>query len=162
MEHRAVIESTTVEAVQELLSRHAFLEAFAEEVGVTPGAVEITQEPHAVEASMPWAFRTDKAGIPSLARKFLPQEVQLTWWQQWKTNAPAGDIRVELDGRPAATCTGKATLQQDGDDVRYVVVTETKTHGVPWPVGGKVESMINKDLVGWILSVQARVANRET
>ncbi len=52
-------------------------------------------------------------------------------------------------------------MAQDGDDVHYTVVTETKTSGVPWPLGGKVESMINKDLVGWILSVQARVANRE-
>jgi hypothetical protein len=85
----------------------------------------------------------------------------LNWWQQWKHSDPDGDIRVELHGRPAATCTGRASLSQNGDDVEYVVVTETKTSGVPWPLGGKVESMINKDLVGWILSVQARVANRD-
>jgi hypothetical protein len=161
MEHKAVIESTTVEAVQQLLSEHAFLEAFAKEVGVTTGEIAVTEQADAVEATMPWAFRTDKAGIPSLAQKFLPQEVQLQWWQEWKTNAPDGDIRVELHGRPAATCTGSARLSQNGDDVEYVVVTQTKTNGVPWPLGGKVESMINKDLVGWILSVQARVANRE-
>jgi hypothetical protein len=162
MEHRAVIESTTVAAVQELLSQHAFLEAFAQEVGVTAGDIDITEEPHAVQASMPWQFRTDKAGIPSLAQKFLPQEVHLNWWQQWQTAEPSGDIKVELDGHPAATCTGRASLRQDGEDVEYLVVTETQTRGVPWPLGGKVESMINKDLVGWILSVQARVANRET
>ena len=162
MEHKAVIESTTVEAVQRLLSEHAFLEAFAAEVGVTPGDIDVSEQPHAVEATMPWAFRTDKAGIPSLAQRFLPQEVQLVWWQEWKTAEPSGDIRVELHGRPAATCTGRASLSQSGDDVEYVVVTETRTSGVPWPLGGKVESMINKDLVGWILSVQARVANRET
>ena len=78
---------------------------------------------------MPWAFRTDRAGIPSLAQKFLPQEVQLDWWQQWKHSDPDGDIRVELHGRPAATCTGRASLSQNGDDVEYVVVTETKTSG---------------------------------
>ena len=162
MEHRAVIESTTVEAVRKLLSEHAFLEAFAEEVGVTAGPIDISEEDGSVEATMPWAFRTDAAGIPSLAQKFLPQEVQLNWWQAWRTSEAQGDIRVELDGRPAATCTGKASLTQNGDDVEYLVVTETRTSGVPWPLGGKVESMINKDLVGWILSVQARVANRET
>ena len=162
MEHRAVIESTTVEAVQQLLSQHAFLEAFAKEVGVTAGDIDIEQESEAVAASMPWAFRTDKAGIPSLAQRFLPKEVELLWWQQWRNSEPDGDIKVELHGSPAATCTGKATLAQKGDDVEYLVVTETKTHGVPWPLGGKVESMINKDLVGWILSVQARVANRES
>jgi hypothetical protein len=161
MEHRAVIESTTVEAVQQLLSEHAFLQAFATEVGVDTGQIEISHDADAVQASMPWAFRTDAAGIPSLAQKFLPQEVQLNWLQQWKHSDPDGDIRVELHGRPAATCTGRASLSQHGDDVEYVVVTETKTSGVPWPLGGKVESMINKDLVGWILSVQARVANRE-
>jgi hypothetical protein len=160
MEHRAVLESTTVEAVQNLLSQHAFLEAFAQEVGVTPGAIDVTAEPQAVEASMPWAFRTDKAGIPSLAQKFLPQEVHLNWWQSWRTAEPTGHIKVELSGHPAATCTGQASLRQDGDDVEYLVVTQTQTHGVPWPLGGKIESMINKDLVGWILSVQARVANR--
>lgn len=162
MEHRATIAATTVEAVQHLMSQHAFLEAFAKEVGVNTGEIDITEQPDAVEAQMPWEFRTDRAGIPSLAQKFLPQEVQLTWWQEWKHSAPSGDIRVELRGRPAATCTGRASLSQNGDDVEYVVVTETKTHGVPWPLGGKVESMINKDLVGWILSVQARVADRQT
>lgn len=161
MEHRAVIESTTVEAVQKLLSEHAFLEAFAKEVGVDTGKIDISKESDAVEAQMPWAFRTDKAGIPSLAQKFLPKEVHLTWWQEWKDTEPSGSIRVELDGTPAATCTGDARLSQNGDDVEYVVTTETKTHGVPWPLNGKIESMINKDLVGWILEVQARVANRE-
>jgi hypothetical protein len=161
MEHRAILQSTTVEAVRELLSEHAFLEAFAKEVGVTPGPIDVNDEPGAVEASMPWAFRTDKAGIPSLAQKFLPQEVHLNWWQSWHTSDPSGAIKVELTGHPAATCTGQASLRQDGDDVEYLVVTQTRTHGVPWPLGGKIESMINKDLVGWILSVQARVANRE-
>jgi hypothetical protein len=161
MEHRAIIESATVQAVQQLLSQHAFLEAFAKEVGVTSGEIDISEADDAVEAQMPWSFRTDKAGIPSLAQRFLPQEVELVWWQEWKADEPLGDIRVELHGHPAATCTGRASLAQSGDDVEYVVVTETKTNGVPWPLGGKVESMINKDLVGWILSVQARVANRE-
>lgn len=160
MEHRAVIESTTVQAVQQLLSQHAFLEAFASEVGVTAGDIEVTQADEAVEATMPWQFRTDKAGIPSLAQKFLPKEVHLNWWQEWNSDG-TGEIKVDLDGKPAATCTGKASLRQDGDNVEYLVVTDTTTHGVPWPLNGKVESMINKDLVGWILSVQARVANRE-
>jgi hypothetical protein len=162
MEHRTLIESTTVEAVQRLLSEHAFLEAFAAEVGVSTGEIDVVKSEDAVQATMPWAFRTDRAGIPSLAQKFLPQEVQLNWWQQWRLSEPDGDIKVELHGHPAATCTGRATLTQSGDDVEYVVVTQTKTSGVPWPLGGKVESMINKDLVGWILSVQARVANRES
>ena len=161
MEHRAVIESTTVEAVHELLTKHAFLEDFAKEVGVTPGPIEGSQDADAVEASMPWSFSTENPAIPSLAQKFLPKEVELVWWQQWRADA-TGDIKVDLDGTPAATCVGKASLHQDGDNVEYLVVTETKTHGVPWPLNGKVESMINKDLVGLILSVQARVANRET
>lgn len=160
MEHKAVISSTTVQSVQQLLSEHAFLEAFAKEVGVTAGDIDITHESDGIQASMPWAFRTDKAGIPSLAQKFLPREVELVWWQQWQNVEPDGDIRVELHGRPAATCTGRARLSQNGDDVEYLVTTETRTNGVPWPLGGKIESMINKDLVGWILSVQARVANR--
>jgi len=161
MEHRAVIESTTVEKVQQLLNEHAFLEAFAKEVGVTPGPIEVDEEAQIVTTTMPWAFRTDKAGIPSLAQKFLPKEVHLVWQQQWQDDA-TGHITVELDGTPAATCTGKATLTQNGDHVDYLVVTQTKTHGVPWPINGKIESSINKDLVGWILSVQARVANRES
>ena len=86
--------------------------------------------------------------------------MELVWEQQWLDDA-TGSITVELHGTPAATCNGKASLTQDGDNVDYLVVTETKTHGVPWPINGKIESTINKDLVGWILSVQARVANRE-
>ncbi len=87
MEHKAVIESTTVDAVQRLLSEHAFLEAFAKEVGVTTGQIDIDQKPDEIAATMPWAFRTDKAGIPSLAQKFLPQEVELQWSQTWQTEA---------------------------------------------------------------------------
>lgn len=162
MEHREVIQDTTVEAVRTLLSQHAFLQAFAQEVGVTAGPIDISTKPESVEASMPWAFRTDVAGIPSLAQRFLPKEVQLNWWQAWRCDEAQGDIRVDLDGRPAATCTGRASLTQSGQDVEYLVVTSTQTRGVPWPLGGKVEDMINKDLVGWILSVQARVANRQT
>lgn len=160
MEHRALLEATTVEKVQQLLNEHAFLEAFAQEVGVTPGPIEVDESVEPAKTSMPWSFRTDKAGIPSLAQKFLPKEVQLVWEQQWQDNA-TGSITVELNGTPAATCTGRASLTQDGDNVDYLVVTDTKTHGVPWPINGKIESTINKDLVGWILSVQARVANRE-
>ena len=156
-----MLSDTTVDAVQRLLSEHAFLEAFAQEVGVEAGEIAVVEGPQAVEATMPWAFRTDIPGIPSLAQKFLPREVQLNWWQEWRHREPHGDIRVDLEGHPAATCTGRARLTQVGDHVEYVVTTETKTRGVPWPLGGKVESMINKDLVGWILSVQARVANRE-
>ena len=102
MEHKALIESTTVDAVQRLLSEHAFLEAFAKEVGVTTGEIDIDQRDEAIAATMPWAFRTDKAGIPSLAQKFLPQEVQLQWSQSWQLEAPNGDITVELHGHPAA------------------------------------------------------------
>jgi hypothetical protein len=160
MEHREVLSSTTVDAVRQLLSEHAFLEAFAREVGVEPGEIAVVEGPQAVEASMPWAFSTDIPVIPSWARPLLPSEVRLNWWQEWRHREPHGDIRVDLEGRPAATCTGTARLTQAGDDVEYVVVTETKTKGVPWPLGGKVEAMVNKDLVGWILSVQARVANR--
>ena len=41
------------------------------------------------------------------------------------------------------------------------LATSTSTKAsLPFPLAGKVQSMIDKDLVGWILSVQARVLAR--
>lgn len=154
MEHNATLMGTTVEFLRLLLVTEQFQHDFAQEVGVDMERLSV--QPDRVE--MAWQFSTQKDGIPSLAKKLLPPTVNLTWDQEW-TSQTAGGLLVRLTGTPSAKCTGEAQLLQAGDDVTYAVTTETKTN-LPWPVGGRVESMINKDLVGWILRVQVRVAQR--
>lgn len=159
MEHRHIVSGTSVEAVRELLIQRQFLEAFSDEVGVTLGDIDMSDTGNPACATMPWEFHTDIDGIPSLARKFLPRSVHVLWTQEWRDDA-SGLLRVDLSGKPSAVCTGDATLIQQQNDVNYTVLTTTKT-SLHWPMAGKVGSMINKDLVGWILTVQVRVLRRQ-
>lgn len=139
-----------------------FLHAFAKEVGVEVSDLVTETSGDDSVATMQWQFSTDKDGIPSLAKKMLPGEVRLSWSQQWGPLADGvaeGALKVNLLGSPKATSTGSATLTAAGDGCTLATSTKTKAE-LPFPIAGKVQSMIDKDLVGWILSVQARVLNR--
>lgn len=162
VEHTTRFLSSTVEQIRNEFSSVDFLHDFSSEVGVTNDGAEVAEDNGATTAEMPWSFPTDRPGIPSLAKKLLPAEVKLDWKQRWEAaseQAADGEIHVALYGSPSATVVGQATLRQDGADVRYLVATTVKT-SLRWPVAGTVESMVDKDLVGWILSVQARVLRR--
>lgn len=144
------------------LTSEDFLRAFAAEVGVEIDSLSCDSGLDPATAQMDWRFSTQKPGIPTLARKMLPQEVRLNWAQQWGpvTDGRAkGDLEVQLLGKPQATSTGHALLLPGPDGSRLTTTTSTKA-ALPFPIAGRVQSMIDKDLVGWILSVQARVINR--
>ncbi len=147
--------------LSELISEE-FLLAFAEEVGVEVDDLVVGTSGDDAVAKMLWQFSTDKDGIPSLAKKMLPGEVRLSWAQSWGTltdGVAAGTLEVNLLGNPKAVSNGTATLTAAGDGCTLATSTTTKA-SLPFPIAGKVQSMIDKDLVGWILSVQARVLTR--
>lgn len=147
--------------LSELISEE-FLLAFAEEVGVEVDDLIVGTSGDDAAAKMLWQFSTDKDGIPSLAKKMLPGEVRLSWAQSWGTltdGVAAGTLEVNLLGNPKAVSNGTATLTVAGDGCTLATSTTTKA-SLPFPIAGKVQSMIDKDLVGWILSVQARVLTR--
>lgn len=162
MEHTFDLPLPAAGALEELTDQD-FLRAFALEVGVVVSDLRCTTSADGAAARMSWQFSTAKPGIPELARKFLPGEVHLEWSQTWGPLTGAGDatgtLEVRLLGRPSATCTGRSTLVGTGTGSQLTTSTRTEA-SLPRPLAGKVEAMIDRDLVGWILSVQARVLAR--
>jgi hypothetical protein len=162
MEHTSTFIGIAPEAVLAEFVDPEFLIAFSTEVGVTSGDLEQSSADGVESAAMPWRFPTDRPGIPSLAKKFLPDEVHLDWSQQWGpvSNPPIpGAIHVALHGSPSADVDAKTDLIHRGEDTVYRVRSKTRT-SLRWPLAGTVESSIDKELVGWILQVQARVLRR--
>ena len=150
------------ETVLAELSSEDFLHAFSTEVGVEVDGLTCTTDGDMAAATMDWRFSTAKPGIPDLAQKLLPGEVRLSWTQGWGPlvdGGANGTLEVLLLGTPRATSTGSAHLRPTGTGSVLATSTSTKA-SLPFPVAGKVQSMIDKDLVGWILSVQARVLTR--
>jgi hypothetical protein len=139
-----------------------FLHAFATEVGVEVDSLTCDSPGERATATMLWRFSTAKAGIPELAQKLLPDEVRLSWAQEWgplTDQGSEGTLEVHLLGSPKATTLGTSQLLLVDGGSTLTTTTSTKA-SLPFPLAGKVQSMIDKDLVGWILSVQARVVAR--
>ena len=144
------------------LTGESFLRAFAAEVGVDVRELTCAADGDHAVASMDWTFETDRPGIPELAKRFLPADVHLRWNQSWGPLAgdrAAGRLEVLLLGRPSATSTGQCELLAADEGSTLRTSTSTKAD-LPFPVAGRVESLIDKELVGWILTVQARVLQR--
>jgi len=149
-------------AVHADLISEDFLRAFATEVGVEVDSLVCQDSGDRALASMQWRFSTSKPGIPELAQKLLPGEVRLSWAQEWgplTDEGSEGTLEVHLLGSPKATSTGTSQLLVVDGGSTLATSTSTKA-SLPFPLAGKVQSMIDKDLVGWILSVQARVLSR--
>lgn len=160
MDHVSNLAIPAARAWEEITSE-AFLRDFAAEVGVEVGELTCGDEDGRAVASMLWSFETDRPGIPELAKRFLPRDVQLRWSQSWDPldGRAAGRLEVELHGRPSATSVGKSLLVPAPAGSTLTTSTSTSAD-LPFPVRRGVESMIDKELVGWILSVQARVLTR--
>lgn len=162
MEHRHTFTGVSPEAVFAEFTAPDFLHAFSAEVGVVSEDLKTADADGVQSADMPWSFPTNRPGIPSLAQKLLPSQVRLDWHQAWGPlagDSVPGSIHVVLHGKPSADVTASAQLGGQGSDTVYTVHTTTKT-SLKWPVAGTVETTIDKELVGWILSVQARVLRR--
>lgn len=172
MEHRFSLPRTAPGAHAALTSE-SFLRDFAHEVGVTVTGLESdTDDPSVARSTMHWTFSTAGSGIPDLARTLLPEQVRLRWDQAWGSlvdDRAVGRLEVTLLGRPSATCTGRAELVGGAGPTRggpvgsaaSVLSTATRTESsLPRPLGPRIEAMIDRELVGWILSVHARVLAR--
>lgn len=162
MEHREGITGVDVQDVRQQLVDKEFLAAFADEVGVHTNAATLTHNAGVDHAVLVWSFSMDKPGIPSLARKFLSDQVTLTWDQTWQPVSGEGcdgQLLVTLDGKPGATSHGRCQVRAQGDSAVLMTDTSTRT-SLPRLVAGGIEATIDKELVGWILQVQARVLRR--
>ena len=161
MQHEIPVSLSAERALDELVDE-AFLRAFATEVGVEVQDLTTAVQDDEQVASMVWSFDTDRPGIPSVARKLLPGDVRLRWSQWWGPLAgdrASGRLEVVLLGTPSATSTATCALVPAPSGSTLTTTTSTRTR-LPRAVGGPIEGRIDKDLVGWILSVQARVLAR--
>jgi hypothetical protein len=147
------------------LTSEPFLRAFAAEVGVTLEDLEVGQEEDHSVARMGWSFDPDIPGVPELAKRFLPDRVRLDWAQSWAPldadDSAAGRLDVVLQGRPGATAVGQCALAPAADGSVLRTMTRTSTE-LPFPLAGRIESLIDSELIGWIVTVQARVLVRRT
>ncbi len=168
MEHRFEL-SIPADVVLADLTSEDFLRAFSKEVGVDVGTLTCSgatgdgaSDDGRARATMQWSFPTDRPGIPDLARKLLPERVELNWAQQWgpmEGDTAQGTLEANLTGRPTAVSHGTCQLTVAGTGSALITHTTTKA-SLPFPVRKTVESTIDRELVGWILSVQARVLTR--
>jgi len=81
--------------------------------------------------------------IPSFARKFVGDEIEIRQTETWSDPSGASLV-VEIPGKPGRL-TGTITLAADGDGTVETVSGELKV-GIPM-VGGKLEKMISDLLV---------------
>lgn len=162
MQHTELIPGVTVDQVRTELVSNDYLIAFGEELGVTTKSADLSAEQGVDRAVLVWSFSTAKPGIPSLARKFLSDEVTLTWDQSWSgifKDKASGELVVTLDGRPGATSKGTSSIAASESGVSLITDTSTRT-SLPRLVAAGIEGSIDKELVGWIIAVQARVLRR--
>ena len=163
MQHQTNLSLNAAAALAELADE-AFLRAFSTEVGVEVRELTTATQDGEEVASMLWSFDTDRPGIPTVARKLLPGDVKLRWSQWWgplEADRAVGRLEVVLMGTPSATATGQCQLAAAGPGSVLTTNTTTKAK-LPWGVAGPIEARIDKDLVGWIISVQARVLERRS
>lgn len=161
MEHQTALPVPAQTTLAELTSED-FLRAFAAEVGVEVRDLARRDVGDRSEAAMDWWFETERKGIPELAKRLLPARVHLRWDQSWgplDSGQASGRLGVRLLGRPSAMSTGDCLLTDAAPGSLLRTSTTTKAD-LPFPVAGRVESLIDRELVGWILSVQARVLAR--
>ncbi|MGB8022151.1 MAG: DUF2505 domain-containing protein [Candidatus Nanopelagicales bacterium] len=158
MEHPIDLAVPASVALAELTGE-GFLRDFAAELGIDMVALSLGRSGDQTLASMDWRLDTGKHDVPDLARRFLPEHVQMRWDQAWgplRNGRARGTIEVAIVGRPSATTSGECRLVAVDPGCRLTTSTTTRAQ-LPRPLAGRVEALIDRDLVGWILSVQGRL-----
>ena len=91
-------------------------------------------------------------GIPSFAKKFVGEEIQIVQHEQWKS-ASGATLKVEIPGKPGAL-DGSIDLSQNGSGTVETVDGDIKVK-IPM-IGGKLEALIG-DLLASALRTEERV-----
>lgn len=91
--------------------------------------------------------------VPSVAKKFMGDEINIVQREQWTTLEHA-DLHVSVPGRPG-DMTGSVALTGSGASTTYTVDVAIKA-SIPL-VGGKIEGLI-ADMFSKALRAESRVA----
>ena len=91
-------------------------------------------------------------GIPSFAKKFVGDEIQIVQREQWKGGSGA-TLKVEIPGKPGAL-DGSIGLSQNGSGTIETVEGDIRVK-IPM-IGGKLEALIG-DLLTAALRTEERV-----
>jgi hypothetical protein len=94
-------------------------------------------------------------GIPSFAKKFVGDEIQIVQHESWSGPTAAG-LEVEIPGKPGRMLGGIA-LRGDGSSTTETVAGEIKV-SIPM-IGGKLESLIG-DLLRSALRTEEKVGRK--
>lgn len=91
-------------------------------------------------------------GIPSFAKKFVGDQIQIIQREQWKNTASASLV-IEIPGKPGHM-DGSIALEGDGEGTVETVSGDLRVK-IPM-LGGKLEGLIG-DLLGSALRAEERV-----
>jgi hypothetical protein len=127
---------TTVAEVFAMFTDPPYREAVSAYQHVTDFSCDITPQESGAEVRIEQAHGTDR--IPSVAQKFVGDEIRFQQHESWASPAGA-DVDVVIPGKPGEM-HGTMALRQDGADVTQVVDMTVKV-SIPL-VGGKLEDMI--------------------
>ena len=117
--------------------------AFREEVCVAQGAVRhsVDIEGDATAGDLVVAIDQILAadGIPSFAKKFVGDEINIVQRESWSSPG-AADITVVIPGKPG-DITGTATVRETDGTVTETITLDIKVN-IPL-VGGKIEGLVS-------------------
>jgi hypothetical protein len=140
-------------SVAEMLADPAFREEVCEHQGTLRHLVTIDPDGSGMEVTIDQVRPAH--GIPSFAKKFVGDEINLVQQETWET-ATGADVRVTIPGKPGEM-TGTARLDETGGVTTETVDLTIKVN-IPL-VGGKIEGLI-ADLLLKALKTENEVGRR--
>ncbi|MEJ7775608.1 MAG: DUF2505 domain-containing protein [Nocardioidaceae bacterium] len=147
--HRLTYDAPAAE-VAAMLADPDFREAVCDFQGVLSADVTIDQVGESIEVVIDQV--QSAADIPSYARKFVGDEINIVQRELWST-AMRADVTVTIPGKPG-DMTGTATIVEADGTTTETVDMEIKV-GIPL-VGGKIEALIS-DLLLKALKAENKV-----
>ena len=149
--HQMTYDASLAE-VAAMLADPEFRRTVCERQGVIRS--EVSVEPRGDSTEVRIEQVQPAVGIPSFARKFVGDEIQIVQTESWGS-ADRADVTVTIPGKPG-DMTGHAVLAESGDRTTETVDLTVKV-GIPI-VGGKLEGLI-ADLLLKALRTEERVGH---
>ncbi len=125
-------------AVAAMLADPAFREEVVEAQHVLRHDVQVTGDPAAGSGTVTVEQVQAAHGLPSFARKFVGDEIEIVQAETW-TSSTAAELHVSIPGKPGQMA-GTIRLSESGGTTTETVDLDI-TVGIPL-VGGKIEGMV--------------------